>query len=286
MLAVSLTGKKVNFGKVLTMIDDMVSILKDEQAADDKKKQYCAAELDATDDKKKALSRQLSQEQTEIDKATESIATLKDEMEALALGLRQLDRAVTKATMQRQSENEEFNAMMSGNTAAKTLLDMAKERLNKFYSSFLQAQGNKDSNAVIGMIDTLIGDLDKEMTEGEATEKEAQKDYEAMTADAKEKRSADSKTMDQKAAVKADTEGMLQEHQEAHKSAKGEETATLMYEMNLHNDCDWLVQNYEMRRGARTQEIESLKKAKDVLNGADFSFFQTSSRKTHLRRGL
>ncbi len=51
----ALRGKKINFDKVLTMIDDMVALLKQEQLDDDHKKEYCIGQFDLADDKKKAL---------------------------------------------------------------------------------------------------------------------------------------------------------------------------------------------------------------------------------------
>ena len=38
--------------------------------------------------------------------------------------------------------------------------------------------------------------------------------------------------------------------------------------------CDWLTSNYETRKEARAGEIESLKAAKAVLSGADYSLLQ------------
>eukprot|EP00429_Kryptoperidinium_foliaceum_P087173 CAMPEP_0176206404 /NCGR_PEP_ID=MMETSP0121_2-20121125/12089_1 /TAXON_ID=160619 /ORGANISM="Kryptoperidinium foliaceum, Strain CCMP 1326" /LENGTH=68 /DNA_ID=CAMNT_0017545361 /DNA_START=12 /DNA_END=218 /DNA_ORIENTATION=+ len=43
---------------------------------------------------------------------------------------------------------------------------------------------------------------------------------------------------------------------------------------DLHLECDWLEANFEARKEARTGEVESLKKAKAVLSGADFSLVQ------------
>merc|ERR1712217_886439 len=54
-IALALAGKKMaagGFEKVIKMIDDMVQLLKDEQVADDNKKEYCAVQFDDTDDKK------------------------------------------------------------------------------------------------------------------------------------------------------------------------------------------------------------------------------------------
>merc|ERR1719389_1206854 len=126
------------------------------------------------------------------------------------------------------------------------------------------------------MIDILLGDLDKEMTESTTQEKEDQKDYETMMADSAAKRTEDSKILGEKIATKADTESALADHEAAHKAATKEMMATLEYEASLHAECDWLLKYFEMRKEARSGEIDSLKRAKDVLSGADYSLMQTA----------
>merc|ERR1719225_1770620 len=64
---------------------------------------------------------------------------------------------------------------------------------------------SEDSMGVMAMIDLLIADLDKEMTEAETTEKDAQSDYETAMKDAAEKRTADSKLLSEKEAIKAES---------------------------------------------------------------------------------
>merc|ERR1719191_352432 len=39
----------------------------------------------------------------------------------------------------------------------------------------------------------------------------------------------------------------------------------------LHSDCDYTLKNFDLRQGARGQEIEALKQAKMILSGASFS---------------
>merc|ERR1719313_1674970 len=70
-IALALEGKKVNFGKVLKMIDEMVSTLQAEQQDDDDKKEYCEAQFDLADDKKKSLERAVSDLEKAIAKAKE-----------------------------------------------------------------------------------------------------------------------------------------------------------------------------------------------------------------------
>merc|ERR1719160_1578090 len=54
---------------------------------------------------------------------------------------------------------------------------------------------SEESNGVIAMIDLMIGDLTKEMTEAKATEKNAQEDYEQAMKDSAEKRASDTKSL-------------------------------------------------------------------------------------------
>jgi len=125
------------------------------------------------------------------------------------------------------------------------------------------------------MIDLLIKDLDKEMTVAQTEEKDAQGDYEQMMTDSAAKRAEDSKTLGNKEATLADLQAALEKDTEAKASATAELGATLQYIQSLHNECDWLLQYFEVRKEARTSEIDALGKAKAVLSGADFSLVQT-----------
>jgi len=138
-----------------------------------------------------------------------------------------------------------------------------------------------ESGGVIAMIDLLVKDLDKEMTVAETEEKDAQGDYEQMMKDSAEKRAQDSKNLGDKEAALADMQAALEKSTEDHASATAEHGATLQVIQGLHNECDWLLQYFEVRKEARTGEIDALGKAKAVLSGADFALLQT---KRSLRR--
>merc|ERR1719245_1038454 len=91
-------------------------------------------QFDTSDDKKKALERSISGEETAIAGAKEAIATLSQEIAALEAGINALDKAVAEATAQRKDENAEYKALMASDTAAREVLAFAKNRLNKFYN--------------------------------------------------------------------------------------------------------------------------------------------------------
>eukprot|EP00448_Togula_jolla_P002997 CAMPEP_0170593734 /NCGR_PEP_ID=MMETSP0224-20130122/13617_1 /TAXON_ID=285029 /ORGANISM="Togula jolla, Strain CCCM 725" /LENGTH=733 /DNA_ID=CAMNT_0010917729 /DNA_START=37 /DNA_END=2235 /DNA_ORIENTATION=- len=349
-LALAISGKQVDFTKVIKMIDDMVAILAQEQADDDHKKEYCERQIDLAEDKAKALSKTVEDLGTSIAEKEEAIAALASEIKALTEGIERLDKSVAEATEQRQKEHEEFVELIKSNSAAKELLAYAKNRLNKFYNPSLHqttpapelsaedkiftkfggtvpptpapggiagtgvsapeepamfvqvtahvqhtsslrrdapepppatwdaySKKTAETTGVISLIDLLVKDLDKEMTAAETSEKNAQKEYETMTADAAGKRAADTKAIASRESAKADAEVSKASASESEKVTTKELMATKEYEMQLHQECDWLTQNFELRKEARAGEVDALKNAKAVLAGADFSLAQKAT---------
>merc|ERR1719150_1752880 len=258
---------------------------------------------------------------------------LTEEIAALEAAIAALDKSVMEATEQRKEENADYKELMASDTAAKELLGLAKNRLNKFYNprlynapakTELTAEGRieeeisgtaaptpppggiantgvtafsqisahalgevapppppetfgayqkkgESATGVIEMIDLLVADLDKEMTEATTTEKDAQADYAELMQDTAEKRTADSKSLADKVASKTNTQADLA----ALKSSKADTTrdlaATLEYIASLHAECDWLLKYWQVRKEARAGEVQSLVDAKAVLSGADYS---------------
>lgn len=328
-IELALTGKKVDFSKVIKMIDDMVALLAKEQQDDDHKKEYCTTQLDLAEDKAKELQHTIDDLDKTILDTEETIKVLSEDLEALEDGIKALDKSVLEATVQRRKENDEYKGLMADNTAAKELIEFAKNRLNKFYNpklykpppkrelteeekiytsmggeleatpapggiagtgiGFLQHKDplepppetfgaykkkGEESGGVMAMMDLLVKELDKEMTEAEVNEKDAQGDYEQMMNDAAKKRAEDSKAIVEKQSAKANAEADHSTATDTKKETGEELMATKEYLQQLHSECDWLLQNYDLRKTARAEEVDALKKAKAVLSGADFSLMQ------------
>merc|ERR1719161_3451338 len=94
LIAMALSGQKVDFSKVIKLIDEMVTLLGKEQHDDDHKKEYCEAQLDFADDKKKGLERSISDTEKALEDANGMLATLVEEIKALEEGIIELDRNV------------------------------------------------------------------------------------------------------------------------------------------------------------------------------------------------
>merc|ERR1719424_1130209 len=132
----------------------------------------------------------------------------------------------------------------------------------------------EESGGVVAMIDLLVRDLDKEMTEAETQEEFAQKAYEELMGDSAEKRAKDVKSIQIKESARADTEELLTQAKGELKGKKQEFMAVETYRSQLHAECDWLLQNFDLRKSARAEEMDALKQAKAVLAGANFSLLQ------------
>jgi len=290
-------------------------------------------QLYSSDDKKKSLELSVSDAEGAIADAEEGLATVRDELAALEASIKDLDKSVASATETRQEEHTEFTKLMASDSAAKELLGLAKNRLNKFYNRALYKEApnrqlssedqivvnlggtapptappggiagtgvtamsqlsaapppppetfkayskkGEESTGVIAMIDLLIKDLAKEMTEAKTQEDDAQSDYQKAMGDAAAKRAQDSQTLADKTGVKADLEARIQSHTETKRSTAKELMATEEYISSLHAECDWLVKYYDVRKEARAAEVASLNNAKAVLSGADYSLVQVSS---------
>merc|ERR1711972_907657 len=123
------------------------------------------------------------------------------------------------------------------------------------------------------------------MQEMTTDENESQKEYEEMMHLSSEKRTADSKSMEQKESEKAELEADLLNMQTEHKGKSQELYLKELQIKDLHLECDWLIASYEVRKEARTGEVDSLKKAKAVLSGADYALVQTATARSSLLRG-
>jgi hypothetical protein len=254
------------------------------------------------------------------------VATLEEEIKSLTSGIKALDKQVSEATEMRKAEHTAYVGTMANDNAAKELLEMAKNRLAKFYSpklykaapkkelsaagridencegsSFVQVSAHRgsaqeeaaddrkyapkteESAGVTEMLDMLIADLDKETQEMTVEENDAQAEYEQFMEDSAAKRSLDAKALSDKEGAKANLETELQDMAEDQKSLLSEMMVKDEELKDLHLQCDWLVSNYGTRKQARAGEVDSLKKVKAVLSGADFAFIQTASVHRHLR---
>merc|ERR1719235_1538861 len=298
----------------------MMAVLKSEQEADDSQKSFCNKDLASSANQKEDLEGEVEASGALISETQESVEMITSEVASLQAEVKELDKAVSDSTRQRQQEHEEFLTFTQENNAALELIEKAKNRLYKFYRpdqykepappaaalqeavldgqadlrtlSFAQvsavhrqretpppppetwgAYEKKEgkSNGVLALMDNLVKELKDELTEATHDEETGQKDYERLMSDSQASRAKKADSITSKESAKADLDVRTENTKEQKTSQEAELMNTNQYIAQLHSTCDFLVQNYDLRKAARSNEIESLKNAKAVLSGADFS---------------
>jgi len=312
-LVMALRGKKEGFAEVKKMIDRLVVQLKDEQVNDDNKKEHCESEIDRLEDDVKSGKREIADLDTGAAEATDSLKDVNEQMEGLQTGIAELDAQVAAATSNRKKEKDEALEALAENQAAKQLLELAKNRLFKFYNPKLHKEEAKpvrseqdqiadsfnaaaaltevseaapppspkqapqldyskrqqEAGGVLGMLDLLRNDIAQQTTVIEVDEKHAQQEYEHFIKESSSKRALDAKAIVDKDDEASELKVRLHQFK-MNKKVKTESLASVKKERALtHKDCDWLLQKYQLRKEARTDEIDALNKAHTVLSGAE-----------------
>merc|ERR1719420_890791 len=302
----ALKAKSIDFSKVIKMVEEMEAVLKEEQASDDAQKSFCDKDISKSEAEQKDTEEEIASSAALIEECKEASAATADEIALLQKETKELDLAVAEATEQRKEEHGEYIQFMEENNAAVQLLQKAKNKLNKFYRptqykaettpepivlsqlSFVQvshkeapppppetwgAYKKKDgkSNGATALLNRLSKDPQDGIADAEHDEKTSQKDYETLMSDSQTSRAQKAESITEKEASKADLDLKVENASEKKTSLEQDLLNIKDYLSKLHAQCDFLTENYDMRKTARETELESLANAKAVLSGANFS---------------
>merc|ERR1719333_1643877 len=219
-----------------------------------------------------------------IKQLTEAIDTLKAEIADMQVQLK-------RAGEDRELQNKEFQLTVADQRATQKLLQAALTILKGFYdkaapTAFLQKQepagpppppgfkeykNNASSGGVMGMIQQIINDAKAMEAEAIRSEEDAQKAYEDFVKDTNASIEEKSKDIVNKSESKAKAEADLVEAKENKEAVMLELEQLSNYNAQLHQSCDFVMKNFEIRQTARDEEVEALRQAKAILSGAKFS---------------
>jgi len=221
-----------------------------------------------------------------IKQLIEATNTLKAEIAEMQVQLK-------RAGEDREKQNKEFQMTVADQRATQKLLQAALTVLKGFYdkkaaASLLQKQepvgpppppgfkeykNNAAAGGVMGMIQQIINDAKAMEAEAIRSEEDAQKAYEDFVKETNASIEEKSKDIVNKSEEKAQAEGDLVQAQQEKESVMLELEQLSNYNAQLHQSCDFVTKNFEIRQAARDEEVEALKQAKAILSGADFSMF-------------
>jgi len=284
LAAIAMKVKLDAFVRVKKAIDDMISQLMAEKQDEIKHKDFCVEEFNTNqvqterkEAEKQDLLALIEDLQMQIKTLTSEIDTLKSEIAELNLNMK-------RGGEDREKENKEFQLVVADQRAAQKLLTAALDILKGFYEKaaalvqegqapppgFKEYKKNEKSGGVMGMIQTIINDAKTMESEVIRAEEDAQKAYEDFVKDSNASIQQKSKSQVNKVEEKAKAEADLNQATQDKENALLELEQLSNYNGELHQSCDFIMKNFEIRQTARDEEIEALKQAKSILSGAKF----------------
>jgi hypothetical protein len=127
----------------------------------------------------------------------------------------------------------------------------------------------KESGGVMALMNDFVTDLKTDMTESETEEKYAAKEYTRIMTDAKETRAGDIKSMNEKKSQKATLGEKLVDNKDQKQLAEEELHNLQLYLVQLHTECDFLVQHFDSRHENRVDQETGLEDAKTIVTDGE-----------------
>merc|ERR1719281_1403127 len=130
---------------------------------------------------------------------------------------------------------------------------------------------SKGATGVMSMIEKLIYDTKEITAESKKSESEAQAAYETLIADTNESISDLNKDITSKTKAKGKAKKDLSLTNDDHADAVAELEDLAKTNADLHSECDYVLKNFMIRQKGRSEEVEALQQAKQILSGANLS---------------
>merc|ERR1719434_671439 len=284
------------FTRVKKAIDDMIAQLLKEKADEIKHKDFCVEEFNTNELQTQKKEREKQDLIAKIEDLELTIKTLTEEIENLKAEIAEMQVQLKRAGENREKENKEFQMTVADQRETQKLLQAALNVLAEFYgkkeAALLQKQEpvgpppppgfeaykkNAASGGVMSMIQQIISDAKAMEAETIRAEEDAQKAYEDFVKETNASIEAKSKEIVNKSEQKAKAETELVETKEAKEAVMLELEQLSNYNAELHQACDFVMKNFDVRQTARDEEVEALKQAKAILSGAKFEEFLQSA---------
>jgi len=282
------------FTRVKKAIDDMIAALAKEKADEIKHKDFCVDEFNTNqlqtekkEREKQDLLAKIEDLELTIKQLTEAIDTLKAEIAEMQVQLK-------RAGEDREKQNKEFQTTVADQRETQKLLKAALVILKDFYgkekkaaallqrqepvgppppAGFEEYKKSEASGGVMSMIQQIVDDAKAMEAETIRSEEDSQKAYEDFVKETNASIEAKSKDILNKSEEKAKAEADLVETKESKEAVMLELEQLSNYNAQLHQSCDFVLKNFEVRQTARDEEVEALKQAKAILSGANFEAF-------------
>merc|ERR1712151_1251924 len=280
------------FTRVKKAIDDMIAQLLKEKEDEIKHKDFCVDEFNTNQLQTEKKEREKQDLIAKIEDLELTIKTLTEEIEALKAQIAEMQVQLKRAGENREKKNKEFQMTVADQRETQKLLQAALNVLAEFYgkkekAALLQQEPvgpppppgfeaykkNAASGGVMSMIQQIISDAKAMEAETIRAEEDAQKAYEDFVKETNASIEAKSKEIVNKSEENAKAESDLVATKESKEATLLELEQLSNYNAQLHQSCDFVLKNFDLRQTARDEEVEALRQAKAILSGVKFEEF-------------
>jgi len=273
------------FTKVKAAMDKMVAELKAQQSEEVKLKEFCTSELNENEKQTYSTNQALTDTKAKIESLDTTISTLTKEIEAAKEEISATKIEIKKASEVREQENAAYQTTVADQRATQEILKKATARMKKFYAKkgFLQEEDkptppgggftkqkkNSGAGPVMGLLEQITEESIAAEKEAVVAESTAQKAYEEFVNDSNaaidDLESAITNKSDNISSAQSDkAEAEMEKDSTEHQlQSLGD------YAADLHEQCDFVLKNFDVRQAARLKEIEAIQEAKAILSGMD-----------------
>jgi hypothetical protein len=293
LLALSQKVKLDGFVKVKKAIDEMAADLKTQLADEVKQRDFCVAEFQENEKQTLVKNNEIKDLSALIETQKNTISSLTDDIANLNAEIAEMKVQMKKASEDREGENHEFQQTVMDQRATQQILKKALARLESFYKkqALLQAEpgaaappppigaegmgeykANQGSGGVMMLIQNIIDEAHTAESDAIKAEAESQAGYEEFIKNSNDAIGAATKEITAKSDNKSETDAAKVQAEADRQAALGDAERLAQYNAELHQSCDFLTKNFDLRQSAIQQEIDGLAQAKSILSGADFGF--------------
>lgn len=274
--------------KIKEMLQTLLLKLQKQAQDETTQKAYCDKELAANKQTRTTKTEEKDMLDAEIDQLITSIAKLTNENAELTADITKMVEAMSEATRVRTEEKETNRVTIEEAEAAKVAVAQAMGVLQEFYAkaakatSLVQVPGQPDtekpaifdseykgmqgeSGGVVQMLEVILEDFSRLITETNTDEKAAYDQYQKFTEDTKVDKAEKETTIKHNEERITEQTTMKEQRQTDLKATETELDAANKYYEQLHMQCLDANKAAEEARLQRQEEIASLEEAKAAL---------------------
>jgi len=285
-----------HFDNVVAAVQKMLNELREEENADIKLRQFCAAEEDKAHNEVEDLERKMTNTQGSIDRLNAKKSDLQADLQKARDDISDTETAMAEALSNRNADNEEFKAALKDDVDAVGLLASALDAMTAFYRKNklpleLAQRGEKapeysedappegsdfktkeykgrEGGGIISILKYLKEDLENEILTTKKAEGEAQESFMALRSKGQKVIGAlRAKVVSLQTQISQTDIKTVDEHADKD-NTEGLRDGKESYIDSLKPKCEWIKADFDSRRDTRNEEMDGLQEAKIQLAGA------------------